>query len=135
MLHMFVCCCVFVVCSLRVLHFFNNMSGNGGAKAISAVLRASPLLEDFRFASTRVGKEGGEAFAEGLKGLTGLKRLDLSDNTFGRQVGILLGKSLEDKRQLEVVNLSDTSELAAVVYDCVMRWLREWLLLLLCVRH
>lgn len=104
-----VVCMSLVPLSLRVLHFFNNMSGNGGAVAIAAVVRASPLLEDFRFSSTRVGVEGGMAFAEALKFTPHLKRLDLNDNTFGADVGVALGAVLREKRELEVVNLGDTS--------------------------
>ena len=95
--------------SLRVLHFFNNMSGNGGAKAVATMIRASPFLEDLRFSSTRGGHEGGMELAGALSTLTTLRRLDLNDNTFGSEVGVALGRALERQVNIEVVNLGDTS--------------------------
>ncbi len=49
---------------LEVLHFYNNMSGNGGAIAVSSLVRACSKLEDFRFSATRSGPEGCLAIAE-----------------------------------------------------------------------
>ena len=116
----------FVCCgrSLRVLHFFNYMSGNGGAKAVATIVRASPLLEDLRFSSTRGGHDGGMELAAAIGTLTTLRRLDLNDNTFGPEVGVALGRALERQKHIEVVNLGDTSTcfvrhatVAAVLYD------------------
>ena len=86
------------------------MSGNGGAKAVAAIVRASPHLEDLRFSSTRGGHEGGMALAAAIGTLSTLRRLDLNDNTFGADVGVALGEALSVQRHLEVVNLGDTSE-------------------------
>ena len=34
---------------LKLLHFYNNMSGNGGAVAFSKIIEACPQLEDLRY--------------------------------------------------------------------------------------
>jgi Ran GTPase-activating protein 1 len=104
-----VCARAMVVARLRVLHFFNNMSGNDGAKAVARIVCASPLLEDLRFASTRGGHDGGMALAEALCTVSTLRRLDLSDNTFSEAVGVVLGRALSTQRHLEIVNLADAS--------------------------
>ncbi len=114
---MLVCVCV-CVCRLRVLHFFNNMSGDGGAKAVASVVAASPFLQDLRFSSTRGGQVGGMALAQSLGTLTTLVRLDLNDNTFGPGVGVALGAALERQRFVEVVNLGDTSRCCVAVVSC-----------------
>ena len=49
---------------LQVLHFYNNMSGEGGAKAIAGIIKACPQLHDFRFSATRSNPAGCEAIAE-----------------------------------------------------------------------
>lgn len=43
---------------LTLLHFYNNMSGSGGATAVGDIVRACPNLEDFRFSATRSSAEG-----------------------------------------------------------------------------
>ncbi len=43
---------------LRLLHFYNNMSGTEGAKHFSVLLKLHPNLEDVRFSATRAGPEG-----------------------------------------------------------------------------
>ncbi|CAN0383006.1 unnamed protein product, partial [Laminaria digitata] len=47
--------------ALRTLHFFNNMSGDLGAKALAEVLPQCPKLSDFRFSGTRSGRDGSAA--------------------------------------------------------------------------
>ena len=49
---------------LQVLHFYNNMSGDGGAKAVAGIVKACPQLHDFRFSATRSTPVGCEAIAE-----------------------------------------------------------------------
>ena len=102
------CGCLYVN-RLRTLHFFNNMSGNNGAKAVARIVEASPDLEDLRFSSTRGGVEGGMALAKAVGTLTKLRRLDFNDNTFDASVGEVLADSLGKQKNLEVVNLGDTS--------------------------
>jgi hypothetical protein len=48
---------------LKLLHFYNNMSGDGGAKAVADIVLACPDLEDFRFSATRSTPVGCEATA------------------------------------------------------------------------
>ncbi len=73
---------------LEILHFFNNMSGSGGATALAEFLPFCPILRDLRFSATRAGLQGSLEFASALavcpsvrNGL--LVNLDLADNTFG----------------------------------------------------
>ena len=49
---------------LRTLHFYNNMSGNAGAVAVSAMLPHLTSLQDFRYSSTRCQAEGNEALMQ-----------------------------------------------------------------------
>lgn len=48
---------------LELLHFYNNMSGDGGAKAVAQIVEASPQLLDFRFSATRSTPVGCESIA------------------------------------------------------------------------
>ena len=49
---------------LDTLHFYNNMSGSGGAAAVRDIVRHCPDLESFRYSATRPGPEGCVAIAE-----------------------------------------------------------------------
>ena len=92
---------------LKLFHFYNNMSGNGGAKAIASIIRSCPELTDLRFSATRSSAEGCIAIAEAIGTLTGLTRLDLSDNAFTAKGGIALAKALKGQSQLRHLNLRD----------------------------
>lgn len=70
---------------LETFHFYNNMSGDGGAIALTKLLPLSPALKDLRFSATRAQREGSLAFATALASLKKLEKLDLSDNTFKAQ--------------------------------------------------
>ena len=48
---------------LKLFHFYNNMSGDGGAKAIARIVQACPELSDFRFSATRSTPVGCESIA------------------------------------------------------------------------
>ena len=53
--------------ALKLLHFYNNMSGDGGAKALSTIIeQISPSLEDLRFSATRAMTDGCQAIAAAL---------------------------------------------------------------------
>ena len=93
--------------NFKLLHFFNNMSGSGGAVALERLLLNSPTLEDFRLSSTRCGIEGGIALSRGLASCSQLRKLDLCDNTFGVEGGIQLGKALSVMANLVHLNLRD----------------------------
>jgi Ran GTPase-activating protein (RanGAP) involved in mRNA processing and transport len=73
-------------CPLAQFHFFNNMSGPGGAKAIAAMLQDPQLrnLTDLRFSGTRAQAEGTLAVTNAIATGCGpaLTKLDLNDNTF-----------------------------------------------------
>ena len=67
---------------LKKLHFWNNMSGDGGAVAIAKLLKQSPYIEDFMMATTRCGEGGGVVLCKALKHCTMLHTVDMNDNTF-----------------------------------------------------
>jgi Ran GTPase-activating protein 1 len=92
---------------LILFHFYNNMSGDGGAKAVADILSDCPQLEDFRFSATRSMHSGCKAVAEALNKTTLLKKLDLSDNIFGPASGKILAQSLENIPKLTYLNLRD----------------------------
>ena len=67
---------------LKKLHLFNNLLKDGGAEAISLLLSSSPKMQDFRFSSTRIEKEGITFLSSSLSSSTSsLTSLDLSDNS------------------------------------------------------
>ncbi|CAM9203950.1 unnamed protein product [Discosporangium mesarthrocarpum] len=108
--------------AFRTLHFFNNMSGDGGARALAEVLPHCPDLTDLRFSGTRAGRAGSIAVVKALlecpavsSGL--LERLDLADNTFGEEGGLQLAMALVDQPKLVSVNLRDCS-LEVRVFMC-----------------
>ena len=43
---------------LNLFHFYNNMAGDGGAKAMAGIIKNLTGLVDFRFSATRAGSEG-----------------------------------------------------------------------------
>lgn len=83
--------CELIPCTgkLKVLQFHNNMTGDEGAIAISELVKHSPALENVRCSSTRVASEGGVALAEALGTCNNLKKLDLCDNMFGLESGLV----------------------------------------------
>mmetsp|Transcript_22072 Transcript_22072/g.21330 ORF Transcript_22072/g.21330 Transcript_22072/m.21330 type:complete len:491 (-) Transcript_22072:355-1827(-) len=92
---------------LTALHFYNNMSGAGGAVAIAEIVKACPSLNDFRFSATRTDKEGCLSIAQALLTLKSLKTLDLQDNSFSGKAGSLLAESLRGQPLLVYLNLRD----------------------------
>jgi len=97
---------------LTQLHFYNNMSGNGGCQAFARILSTcSETLEDIRFSGTRAGREGSLWISKALEQLGGkiihLKYLDLADNTFGTEGGSILAKALRRCVSLQRLNLRD----------------------------
>jgi Ran GTPase-activating protein (RanGAP) involved in mRNA processing and transport len=107
---------------LDKLHFWNNMSGDGGGTAIASVVELSPLLSDFRLSSTRCGSEGGANILKALGARCTLRHVDLSDNTFGGAAAPLLRSLVSNNLQLITLNLSDLSlenEAVATVLECL----------------
>lgn len=109
-----------IAARLTKIHFFNNMSGDGGCKSFAKILSNCTQLRDVRFSSTRANAEGSGVFiramevlassandggAGGFK-LDNLTRLDLADNTF-RNCGDILSKALTCCPNLVYVNLKD----------------------------
>ncbi|KAF5188176.1 Ran gtpase-activating protein, partial [Thalictrum thalictroides] len=105
--------------------FSDKSFGLGAARVAEPILislkdqltERSPALEDFRCSSTRVGSEGGITLAEALKNCTSLKRLDLTDNMFGVEVGVALSQALSShvglvEAYLSYLNLEDEGAIA-----------------------
>ncbi len=95
--------------NLETLHFFNNMSGSGGAVALAEFMSFCPVLKDLRFSGTRAGLEGSLGFTSALaespsvrNGL--LVNLDLADNTFGVEGAHFLAQAL--RGQVCILSLS-----------------------------
>jgi Ran GTPase-activating protein 1 len=94
--------------ALTVLHFYNNMSGNGGGVAVGNIVKACPTLEDFRFSATRSSNEGCMAISAAVCTLKKLRKLDLSDNTFGAAAAEKLAEGLREQPELAHLNLRDS---------------------------
>ena len=101
------------ICSrLRIIHFYNNMSGDGGCRAFARILSGcTSALTDIRFSGTRAGREGSLLVASALDSLgesvRNLTKLDLADNSFGPEGGRLLFRSLSRCRNLSHLDLRD----------------------------
>ncbi|CAI5711656.1 unnamed protein product [Hyaloperonospora brassicae] len=94
---------------LESFHFYNNMSGDGGAVALAKLLTLSPAMKDLRFSATRAQREGSLAFATALASLTKLEKLDLSDNTFKAQGARAIAAAVRNMPWLEEVNFRDAA--------------------------
>jgi Ran GTPase-activating protein (RanGAP) involved in mRNA processing and transport len=69
---------------LTLMHFFNNMSGNGGGFALGKLISScGATLTDIRFSATRCMAEGCAALLESMDAVQTLINLDISDNNFG----------------------------------------------------
>ncbi|KAL4125419.1 hypothetical protein PRIC2_009004 [Phytophthora ramorum] len=94
---------------LETFHFYNNMSGDGGAVALAKLLPLSPALKDLRFSATRAQRDGSLAFATALASLKKLEKLDLSDNTFKAQGGQAIARAVKSMPYLVEINLRDAA--------------------------
>jgi Ran GTPase-activating protein 1 len=104
--------------ALQLLHFYNNMAGDGGAKALAEIVKAcGASLEDFRFSATRSTPSGCESIATALASVPRLRKLDLCDNNFNGKTGDVLKEALRSKTCLEHVNLRDDSLEGTVAVD------------------
>jgi len=97
---------------LTKIHFFNNMSGNGGCEAFARILsKCSDKLTNIRFSGTRAGRDGSMMVAAAFESindkLDNLQHLDLADNYFGQDGGTLLSRSLHRCPNLTYLNLRD----------------------------
>lgn len=97
---------------LTKIHFYNNMSGNGGCMAFAQILsKCTSKLVDIRFSGTRAGREGSLLISSALEnlgqGIINLKHLDLADNSFGSHGGSVLAKALRRAVHLTSLNLRD----------------------------
>lgn len=100
--------------NIKRIEFFNNMSGDEGAKHISELLTLLPHIESFRWSSTRTNEEGALALCESLSHCSDLRRLEIKDNYFGESCGESLGRAIEQMPHLEELVLVDLSRFAAL---------------------
>eukprot|EP00924_Labyrinthula_sp_SR-Ha-C_P013687 augustus_masked-scaffold_5-processed-gene-10.48-mRNA-1 protein AED:0.39 eAED:0.39 QI:0/-1/0/1/-1/1/1/0/462 len=98
--------------SIFTLEFHNNMSGCGGAVALSKFLEEAAVhskLRSLRMSSCRVKAQGGSALIKSLFSLKqSLVTLDISDSMFGVDGANLLAKVLKELTLLEECNIKDT---------------------------
>lgn len=94
---------------LETFHFYNNMSGDGGAIALAKILPLSPALKDLRFSATRAQRDGSLTFAKALASLRKLEKLDLSDNTFKASGGEAIAAAVKNMPNLREINLRDAA--------------------------
>ena len=99
--------------NLKQIHFYNNMSGDGGCQAFADIIRlCSRELVDIRFSSTRASREGSLVIAKALQGLISghgveIERLDLADNSFGIESTRELCQLLKCCSKLQYLDLRD----------------------------
>lgn len=111
---------------LRAVQLHNNMGGNDGAEAAAALVRASPELRLFRFASTRGRSEGGEVLLSAVSELRHLEHLDVSDNMFKSDkcreslVSIVKGPSASSLRVLKLSDLQMGDATAKQVLEALL---------------
>lgn len=96
--------------SLTTLHFHNNLLETAGSLALAPIIESSPRLEDFRFSSLRVGREGTVRICEALQPQLSstLKHLNLADNFFGEEGADSLARALLNAPLLETLIINDT---------------------------
>ena len=92
---------------LKTLRFWNNMSGDDGAKAIAKLVEQCPELSDFRWSSTRGGRAAGVALCEALRATTSLRRLDFNDNTFREDGTDALVALLQQQPNIQELYIGD----------------------------
>lgn len=95
--------------SLLTLHFHNNLLETAGAVALGPVIESSPKLNDFRFSSLRLARDGSVHVCKAIKPCmsTTLRRLNLSDNAFGHEGATALAEALRDAPFLTTLLVSD----------------------------
>uniref|UniRef100_A0A7S2AA50 WPP domain-containing protein n=1 Tax=Trieres chinensis TaxID=1514140 RepID=A0A7S2AA50_TRICV len=102
-----------VICErLSKIHFFNNMSGDGGCTAFARILhRCSDRLTDVRFSGTRAPRAGSVRVASAMDEMgdkvKNIVRLDLADNSFGPEGSAKLFGTLSRCSSLTYLNLRD----------------------------
>ena len=99
---------------LTKIHFYNNMSGEGGCTEFVRILDKSTRLVDIRFSSTRAGRAGSTVVASALDAALAsgrnldLEKLDLCDNNFGDNASHeALFRALGATKCLTYLNLRD----------------------------
>lgn len=95
--------------NLVKLHFHNNLLETAGSVALAPIVENSPRLEDFRFSSLRLGREGTVRICEALRPRLAetLRCLNISDNTFGEEGARALTDALKNAPLLETLLLRD----------------------------
>mmetsp|Transcript_9838 Transcript_9838/g.14691 ORF Transcript_9838/g.14691 Transcript_9838/m.14691 type:complete len:481 (-) Transcript_9838:38-1480(-) len=120
-----------VATNLTKIHFYNNMSGEGGCRQFARILEKSSKLTDIRFSSTRAGRDGSDIVASALDVAleegrnANLEKLDLCDNNFGNKASQdALFRALGCTASLSYLDLRDC-ELELVGIKKIIRALVE----------
>jgi len=95
---------------LRTFEIGHNCLEDAGFLALIPLVKASPLLQKLRIATTRVrnNQGAGAAMARTLLGLHHLTSLSLNDNNLGVEAGQVLAQVVEqNKRHMSFLNLGD----------------------------
>ncbi|KAI0560245.1 Ran GTPase-activating protein [Gracilaria domingensis] len=95
--------------ALVKLHFHNNLLETPGSVALAPIVENSPGLEDFRFSSLRLGREGAVRICNALQPrlAQSLRCLNLADNSFGEEGAQALADAVSDAPALESLIVSD----------------------------
>ncbi|CAN8070000.1 unnamed protein product [Agarophyton chilense] len=95
--------------ALVKLHFHNNLLETPGSIALAPIVENSPALEDFRFSSLRLGREGAVRICKALQPRLGqaLRALNLADNSFGGEGAQALAEAVAHAPALESLIISD----------------------------
>ena len=101
---------------LKLFHFYNNMAGDGGATALSTIVKECPHLYDFRFSATRAGTDGCLAIAKSLAHVKDIVHLDLNDCNFSKLAGIALCESLSNMVIMHAFLFQDYFSLLLIIF-------------------
>lgn len=103
-----------IASNMTKIHFYNNMSGEGGAKEFARILERCTKLEDIRFSSTRAGKAGSDIVASAFDASLSeghnpnLVKLDFCDNNFANKASHeALFRALGTTKSLDYLDLRD----------------------------
>ena len=98
---------------LKKIHFYNNMSGDGGCEAFVRILNhCGSNLVDIRFSRTRAQRQGSLKVAEAIRDLIterecNIEHLDLADNSFSTAGADVLSSSLHLCTRLKYLDVRD----------------------------
>ena len=93
---------------LKSLHLIDHPVGTTGAKAIAKLIHNSKSLEEVNISGCNIDSEGACHLVQALCENTAVKKLDLSDNPFGKRGVMALAKLIRTNKSLEDVKVIDS---------------------------